>query len=404
MTNRLLHTPEGVRDIYGEELKRKNALKEKLKALVSSYGYSEIETPTFEYFDVFLNDIGTTPSREIYKFFDSENNTLALRPDFTPGAARAAAKYFLDEKLPVRLSYLGQTFTNSSELQGKLKEVTELGLEYMGDPTVDADAEIINLAVQVLLSSGLSDFQLCIGNAEYFKGLCEYASLDSETIKELTENIRNKNYFGTLDALNDVEISREIRETLQSFPDFFGGAEVLSEAEEKVKDIPRSLEAVKRLKELYKRLQVYGVEKYLTFDLGMLSKHDYYTGIVFRAYTFGTGEAVIRGGRYDNLLKAFGKDKAAIGFTVVIDQLLLILNRQHIEDRESRKRSLVLYTPGCFEKALIKAGSLREGGSDTAMTPVPNKNEIHALRDGLSRMDYDAVYFLSESGEEVLSL
>ena len=403
MTNRLLHTPEGVRDIYGEELKRKNTLKEKLKALVSSYGYSEIETPTFEYFDVFLNDIGTTPSKEIYKFFDSENNTLALRPDFTPGAARAAAKYFLDDKLPVRLSYLGQTFTNSSELQGKLKEVTELGLEYMGDPSVDADAEMINLAVQVLILSGLTDFQLCIGNAEYFKGLCQYASLDAETIKDLTENIRNKNYFGTLDALNDVEISDEIRETLQSFPDFFGGAEVLSEAAEKVKDIPRSLDAVKRLQELYKKLEVYGVEKYLTFDLGMLSKHDYYTGIVFRAYTFGTGEAVIRGGRYDNLLKAFGKDKAAIGFTVVIDQLLLILNRQHIEDRESRKKSLVLYTPERFEAALKKARDLREEGTDTAMTLISDKKDMDGYREVLSRKDFDAVYFLCEGGEEVLS-
>ena len=402
MTNRLLHTPEGVRDIYGEELKRKNTLKEKLKALVSSYGYSEIETPTFEYFDVFLNDIGTTPSKEIYKFFDSDN-TLALRPDFTPGAARAAAKYFLDDKLPVRLSYLGQTFTNSSELQGKLKEVTELGLEYMGDPSVDADAEMINLAVQVLILSGLTDFQLCIGNAEYFKGLCQYASLDAETIKDLTENIRNKNYFGTLDALNDVEISDEIRETLQSFPDFFGGAEVLSEAAEKVKDIPRSLDAVKRLQELYKKLEVYGVEKYLTFDLGMLSKHDYYTGIVFRAYTFGTGEAVIRGGRYDNLLKAFGKDKAAIGFTVVIDQLLLILNRQHIEDREGRKKSLVLYTPERFEAALKKARDLREEGTDTAMTLISDKKDMDGYREVLSRKDFDAVYFLSEGGEEVLS-
>ncbi len=84
MSKPLVHTPEGVRDIYGEEYLRKLMVEEKLHHSLRSYGYQDIQTPTFEFFDVFSREIGTTPSRELYKFFDKEGNTLVLRPDFTP--------------------------------------------------------------------------------------------------------------------------------------------------------------------------------------------------------------------------------------------------------------------------------------------------------------------------------
>ena len=392
MKNRLLHTPEGVRDIYGDELLRKQMIEERLKTLIRSYGYNEIETPTFEYFDIFSHETGTTPSREVYKFFDSENNTLALRPDFTPGAATAAVKYFFEDDMPVRLYYLGHTFSNRSDLQGKLKEVTELGLEYMGEPSVDADAEMIALAALILKEAGLNDFQLCIGNAEYFKGICEAAGLGEDTIADLTEHIRNKNYFGTQDLLNDVDMKDEIRETLYSFSDFFGNIDILDLAEEKVRDIKRSLNAVKRLRKLYERLKIYGAEKYVTFDLGMLSKHHYYTGVTFRAYTFGTGDAIIRGGRYDNLLKNFGKDKAAVGFTIVIDQLMNILERQHIKNERNTVRALVVYADDSFEKACEKACELRKAGKDTGMARVVNGTDPEKIREIAQKNGIDEVY------------
>ncbi len=364
MENRLLHTPEGVRDIYGEELKRKLDLENRLLSLLESHGYKRIETPTFEYFDIFSRETGTTPSREVYKFFDSDNNTLALRPDFTPGAARAAAKYFLEGDDPVRLTYLGHTFSNRSDLQGKLKEVTELGLEYMGEPSVEADAEMIFLTDELLKAAGLKDYMICIGNAEYFRGICEAAGLDEVTVHELSERIKNKSYFGTLDILNDVEIDKEKKEALLSFSDYFGGEEVLNEAGEKVGDVPRSLNALKRLKELLERLKKYGIEDRISFDLGMLSRQDYYTGIIFRAYASGSGEAVVRGGRYDNLLKNFGHDKAAVGFTIVIDQLLTIFDS---EDKGERyltfaltKGRLADKTMEMLEKAGITCEEMRD--------------------------------------------
>ena len=117
----ILHTPEGVRDIYNEECRKKRKLQEMLHSVMHRYGYRDIETPTFEFFDVFSKEVGTVPSRELYKFFDKEGNTLVLRPDFTPSIARAASKYFLEEDMPIRLCYMGNTFINNASFQGRLK-------------------------------------------------------------------------------------------------------------------------------------------------------------------------------------------------------------------------------------------------------------------------------------------
>ena len=100
MKNTMIHTPEGVRDIYGKEYAAKLWIEKKLHEKLTLYGYRDIQTPTFEFFDIFSNEVGTTPSKELYKFFDKEGNTLALRPDFTPSIARCAAKYFVDDSMP----------------------------------------------------------------------------------------------------------------------------------------------------------------------------------------------------------------------------------------------------------------------------------------------------------------
>ena len=201
MNNRLLHTPEGVRDIYGKEYARKLAVEQKLQNAIHCFGYEDIQTPSIEFFDVFSKEIGTTPSKELYKFFDKEGNTLVLRPDFTPSIARCAAKYFMEEKVPLRFSYNGNTFTNTSNLQGKLKEVTQMGAELIGDPSVEADAEVISMVIEALKSTGLTRFQVTIGEVDYFRGLCEEAGLDEDTEKELRSCISGKNFFAAQELL-----------------------------------------------------------------------------------------------------------------------------------------------------------------------------------------------------------
>ena len=113
MQDKLLQTPDGVRDTYDVECKKKRKVMHELHHILELYSYHDIETPTFEFFDIFNRDKGSAPSNEMYKFFDRDNNTLVLRPDITPSIARCVAKYYADEELPVRLCYTGNTYTNT---------------------------------------------------------------------------------------------------------------------------------------------------------------------------------------------------------------------------------------------------------------------------------------------------
>lgn len=375
MSQQLLHTPEGVRDIYGKEYAEKFHVEQQLRECIRLYGYEDIQTPTFEFFDVFSKEIGTTPSKELYKFFDKEGNTLVLRPDFTPSIARCAAKYFSEKKHPLRFSYIGNTFTNTSNLQGKLKEVTQLGAELIGDSGVEADAEMICMVIKALLRAGLNRFQVAIGDVEYFKGLCEEAGLDEDTELELRSFISGKNYFGAQELLAESNVAKPYQSRLLKVADMFGDMGSLAGAGAMVENT-RSLAAVHRLEKLYSLLQLYGVESYVSFDLGMLSKYRYYTGMIFKAYTYGVGEAVVKGGRYDRLLQQFGKDAPAVGFVIVVDSIMEALSRQNVRlpvPDESRK---VYYDAGNYAEKLAEARKLRSEGIAAVLLPVGNGHPL----------------------------
>ena len=361
MSKRLLHTPEGVRDLYGKEYERKLFVEKKLHEKLRLYGYGDIQTPTFEFFDVFSKEVGTTPSRELYKFFDKENNTLVLRPDFTPSIARCAAKYFGEEQVPLRFSYMGNTFNNNSNLQGRLKETTQMGAELIGEPSVEADGEMISLVIEALLSTGLNRFQVSIGQVEYFKGLCEEAGLDEETEYDLRDCISGKNYFAAQELLLERGVAEPYQGRLLRVADMFGNMCSLTEAREMVNN-PRSIAAIERLENLYEVLKAYGVAEYVSFDLGMLSKYNYYTGVIFKAYTYGVGDAVVKGGRYDSLLRQFGKEAPAVGFCMIIDSILEALSRQKVKLPLQEPAQIVSYGPDNFAEKLAEAQRLRAEG------------------------------------------
>lgn len=369
MNKNLIHTPEGVRDTYGTELTKKKKVMNLIKKQFLSYGYMEIETPTFEFFDVFSNEIGTIPSKELFKFFDKEGNTLVLRPDFTPSMARCATKYFMHESLPIRFSYAGNTFTNKSELQGKLKENTELGIEYIGDSSVEADVEMICLLIDTLKNLGMENFKINIGQVDFFKGLCEEAGLDYKTEALLRTYISNKNFFGVEEVLNEKKIPTNIKNILIHISDMFGSIEAIEQSKKIIKN-KRSLEAIENLEKINRILVSCNNTQYISYDLGMLSKYNYYTGIIFEAYTYGVGDAIAKGGRYDSLLKHFGKDSPAIGLVLAIGNIMTTLNRQKIKFNDANTSFLLLYDSNSYKETLSLATKLRLLGENVQITSL----------------------------------
>ena len=365
---RIFHTPEGVRDIYSQECSRKQKLQEKLQRVFHQYGFEDIETPTFEYFEVFSKEVGTIPSRELYKFFDREGNTLVLRPDFTPSVSRACATYFNPEKEVVSLCYTGNTFINNSSFRGRLKETTQMGVERMGDDSPEADAEILAMTVECLLATGLTEFQVSVGQVDYYKAIFAQTGMSQEEEEELRELISQKNYFGVEELVKNKNMDKSLARVLSQLPQMFGSTEVLEKAKS-LTDNPQALKAVARLEEIYELLKVYGYEKYVTFDFAMLSKYHYYTGIIFQAYTYGTGEALIKGGRYNQLMKHFGKPAASIGFAIVVDNLLMALSRQKIEMEEEEGVTVITYRKENRIQAIQKAKELRAQGRNVALRP-----------------------------------
>lgn len=401
MKDRLLHTPEGVRDVYNEECAKKLALQNRLLGVLHSYGYRDIETPTFEFFDVFSQEVGTVSSKDLFKFFDREGNTLVLRPDITPSIARAASKYFTREDMPVRLCYEGNTFINNSSYQGRLKESTQLGAELIGDSSIDADAELVAMVVDTLLKAGLKEFQISVGQADFFKSLLEEAGIEEDTEAELKQLISNKNYFGVEELLDGLNISEEIKKLFTGLPQMFGSVEVLDQAAAMTQN-ERAMKALGRLKELYEILEGYGFEKYISFDLGMLSNYMYYTGIIFRAYTFGTGDAIVKGGRYDHLLEHFGKPAPSIGFVVVLNQLQNALNRQKIEIPLEDEQLMLLYESKDRNRAILEAQNLRDEGMKVTLICMKTEMKQEDYLDLAHRKGIRMVYLCK--GEEGIEL
>ncbi len=401
----ILHTPEGVRDIYGIEYQKKMILEERLQKVLHLYGYQDIQTPTFEYFDVFGKEIGTLPSRELYKFFDKEGNTLVLRPDITPSIARVVTTLFEREAdMPVRVCYKGNTFVNHSNYQGRLRETTQLGAELIGVDTPEADAEMIVMAIESLKESGLHDFQINIGDVDFFEGLIREAYLDEEHESLLRELIQNRNFFGVEELLESVHAKITTKTAFQILPELLGGLEILKEAKKIALNFT-VLESVKRLEAIYEILISYGVEKYVTFDLSMSGTHGYYTGIIFKGYTYGTGDAIVKGGRYDNLLEKFGKQSPSVGFVIVVDELLNAFSRQKLEIVCESRNTFILYDETRRHEAIILAKDFRTKGKRTELTEKHRDRTVDDYTEYARKNLCVSMLYLKESGEiEMLNL
>ncbi|MFR9153136.1 MAG: ATP phosphoribosyltransferase regulatory subunit [Hungatella sp.] len=400
MANKLLHTPDGVRDIYGVECTRKAAIQNRILEIFHLYGYQDIETPTFEFFDIFNESRGSVKAKEMFKFFDRDNHTLVLRPDETPAIARCVTKYFTEEDMPLRLCYLERTFINNTSYQGRLKEAAQTGVELIGDDSSDADAEILAMVIRVLKAAGLTEFQVELGEVDFFRGLLEEAGMDEEMEEKLRELIENKNYFGVEELVMEQPIPQELKDAFLKLPELFGSLEEIQAAREFTKN-PRALRAIDRLEEVNRILEYYDLSEYVSYDLGMLSQYQYYTGIIFKAYTYGTGDYIVNGGRYDKLLIQFGKDAPAVGFGISVDDLMLALSRQKIDTPVRVVNTMILFEPESREQAIQLAKHFRDTSMPVQLQLKKADKTLEAYKAYAGRTTITNLLYLDEKGFSV---
>ncbi len=371
MSTKLLHSPEGVRDIYGSELLQKKDLEHALSDVIHSYGFAPVSTPSFEYFDVFAGGLTTIASRNLFKFFDREGNTLVLRPDITPSIARAAAMYFAKDPKPLRLYYKGNIFINHSRYQGRLAESTQMGAECIGDDSVDADAQMIALSIDCLLRSGLKRFSVSIGHAAILKELCELCRFSDAQTEEFQEIVYHHNALAAERFLSDRVPEGDLRSLFALVTSVYHTPADWADLRKTAEAYPGIAAALDRMAVIHEILQMYGADGYVTYEPGLVLSYEYYTGVVFAGYAAGTGQPVVTGGRYDGLLANFGMDACAIGFALAMDAMLSAVIRQEGGLSQEPQMSEILYTPAARRDAIERAMRLRAEGLSVILSAVP---------------------------------
>lgn len=366
MTSRKIYTPEGVQDILFDECSLKREIEGKVRQALVLGGFLEIETPTLEFFDAFSANAELTPQENMFKFFDSQGRILVLRPDITIPVARLAATKLKDSPYPLRISYIGNSFRYNELGGGKQKEFTQAGAELLGVDSPEADAEVIALAINCLKAAGLENFQLDIGQVEFFKGLMEETGLSDSDTEQMRVLIDKKDFIGIEELVNSHGIEGELRSLILGLPSMFGSDDIIEKAG-RIASNSRSLNALENLKQVLGILEDYGLRKYVSIDLGMVQSLTYYTGIIFKGFTYGVGFPVVSGGRYDRLVEKFGKNCPATGFSLGINMVMTALQRQNMIPEKKRKTTLISYSETGRKTAFMLCGELRRQGLDVEM-------------------------------------
>lgn len=323
MNWRQIHTIPGVKDYFDDELDRKITLERAVLDSIKKTGFRRIETPSLEYFDVFANG-GTVSSNNLFKIDDRDGNTMVLRPDFTPSIARNAIMYFSKDEFPLHICYKGHTFVNQTQYKGHLAETTQIGAEIIGDED-KADVNILNVAITALKDGGVQNFKINVGHSRFFKAfLCEAGITNDTDI--LVELMSGRNIFGLVSELKKRGVKPRLIEIIKMLDEVYENKDELKEASKKCDNFPILKTIFNELLNLEDDLENLGIEEYVSYDLGFVGKYNYYTGIVFAGYVPGNGTYVLKGGRYDNLLEAFGENKPAVGFVVDVNLLLEAMN------------------------------------------------------------------------------
>jgi len=301
--------PEYVEDILPAEAMRIERLRRKVLDLFFRNGYELVMPPLLEYMDSLLTGTGHDLELRTFKVVDQlSGRMMGLRADITPQVARIDA-HLLNRKGATRLCYCGSVLHTRPATPGATREPIQIGAELYGGAGPDADLEIQRLLCQALQLAKLKKLRLDVGHVAVFRAIAQQAGVGPELEAELFEALQRKDAPELSRLTRPLE--RKTREALLLLPQLYGGVEVLDVAARRLPKIGSLKKALATLRALARACPVA-----VSFDLAELRGYHYHSGVVFDAYCEGVTGAVARGGRYDEVGKAFGRARAATGFSI----------------------------------------------------------------------------------------
>ena len=330
MKENVLGIPYGTRDFLPAEAREKRGIESLIVRGFTRWGYDEIVTPAFEFLDTLTLGNGRSIEPYMFKFFDRQNRTVALRHEMTTPIARVVASRMKSAEMPLKLFYLSPVYRYEQAQTGRQCEFYQAGVEFMGSGSEAADAEIVALAVASMETAGLKNFQVCLGQVDYIQGLMRELHLDERTQEAVKGALEAHDLVGLRVLADQAGLEPKEKEILLDVPLLHGGTEVLEKARTMAAN-EQSLRALDNLQTINRLLEAYGAEKYVTFDLGIIRDFGYYTGMVFEAYTPGLGFPLCGGGRYDRMLSDFGSASPATGFARGSERIMLALERENLK-------------------------------------------------------------------------
>lgn len=362
--------PVGVRDLLPDEAYCKRKLENAIEKTFSTWGYREVSTPTFEYYEALSVGRSAEEDANLYKFIDRHGHILSLRPDMTTPIARLVSSKMRDNNLPQRLFYMANVFSFEDSQAGRQREFYQSGIELIGAGSFFADAEVIALAVEVLKASGLKNFKVSVGHVDVLYGMMEELNLPEAQKGRLKAAVGNKNYVGLQELLDEFKVAAQAKDRFMRIITTHGDLEAVREAQGLAHN-SKTGTALATLISVYHALEAYDITANVEIDLGVLRGLDYYTGVVFEGYSAHIGFPILGGGRYDNLMGQFGFQCPATGFALGMERLLLSLDREGSQtDVYPGPDYLIEYHPDQAPAAISKARELRESGAAVIICPV----------------------------------
>ena len=317
--------PDGVEEILPAEARRVENLRRCLLDLFETWGYEVVMPPLIEYLESLL--VGASRDLDLQTFKVTDHLTgrlMGVRPDMTPQAARIDAHY-LKRSAPTRLCYMGSVLRTKPDGFGGSREPLQLGAELFGHAGAEADAEILSLMIEALRRADIRDAHFDLGHVGVFRALSAHAKLNAEQEVELFDALQRKASNDVESLLTASDAPAASKRMLAGLLDLSGEKEVLRRARKQWRDAPKPVtRALDELEAVAERVAKRPGAPALNFDLAELSGYHYYTGVVFSAFVPGYGQAIARGGRYDGIGRAFGRDRAATGFGADLRQWLRV--------------------------------------------------------------------------------